>query len=66
MLADRSDRRVAILNGATIMTTSTARHIEIARAAGFDGVEVRAERLVGEPDAVGAAASCWSCGRAKS
>ena len=33
------------LNGATIMTTPTARHIEIARAAGFDGVEVRAERL---------------------
>jgi 2-keto-myo-inositol isomerase len=43
------------LNGATIMTTSTARHIEIARAAGFDGVEVRAERLVGEPDELSAA-----------
>ena len=35
------------LNGATIMTTSTARHIEVAREAGFDGVEVRTERLLG-------------------
>jgi len=34
------------LNGATIMTTPTARQVEIARAAGFDGVEVRAERLL--------------------
>ena len=32
------------------MTTPTARHIEISRAAGFDGVEVRAERLLGAPD----------------
>lgn len=44
------------LNGATIMTTPTARHIEIARAAGFDGVEVRAERLLGDPDELGRAA----------
>jgi 2-keto-myo-inositol isomerase len=37
------------LNGATIMTTPTARHVEISRLAGFDGVEVRAERLLGVP-----------------
>jgi 2-keto-myo-inositol isomerase len=37
------------LNGATIMTTATARHVEISRLAGFDGVEVRAERLLGAP-----------------
>jgi 2-keto-myo-inositol isomerase len=34
------------LNGATIMTTPTDRHVEIARQTGFDGVEVRAERLL--------------------
>jgi 2-keto-myo-inositol isomerase len=45
------------LNGATIMTTSTCRHIEVARAAGFDGVEVRAERLLGAADELGAAAA---------
>ncbi len=45
------------LNGATIMTTPTARHIEIARAAGFDGVEVRAERLLGDPDELSEAAA---------
>jgi len=44
------------LNGATIMTTSTPRQIEIARAAGFDGVEVRAERLLGADDELGEAA----------
>jgi len=38
------------LNGATIMTTPTPRQVEIARAAGFDGVEVRAERLLDAPD----------------
>ena len=45
------------LNGATIMTTRTARHIEVARAAGFDGVEVRAERLLDAPDEVREAAA---------
>ncbi|MFL5689982.1 MAG: sugar phosphate isomerase/epimerase family protein [Chloroflexota bacterium] len=50
------------LNGATIMTTSTARHIEIARAAGFDGVEVRAERLLDAPDEVREAAAVVSPG----
>jgi 2-keto-myo-inositol isomerase len=44
------------LNGATIMTTPTARHIQIARQAGFDGVEVRAERLLEAPDELDAAA----------
>jgi 2-keto-myo-inositol isomerase len=34
------------LNGATIMSTTTSRQIEVAREAGFDGVEVRAERLL--------------------
>jgi hypothetical protein len=43
------------LNGATIMTTPTARHVDIAREAGFDGVEVRAERLLGAPDELQAA-----------
>ena len=38
------------LNGATIMTTPTATHVEIARGAGFDGVEVRAERLLDARD----------------
>lgn len=45
------------LNGATIMTTPTARCIEISRAGGFDGVEVRAERLLGAPDELGEAFS---------
>ncbi len=50
------------LNGATIMTTPTDRHIEVARAAGFDGVEVRAERLLESPDEVRAAAAIVSPG----
>lgn len=50
------------LNGATIMTTSTERHVAIARAAGFDGVEVRAERLLDAPDEVRAAAEVVSPG----
>ncbi|HEU4673380.1 MAG TPA: sugar phosphate isomerase/epimerase [Candidatus Limnocylindrales bacterium] len=45
------------LNGATIMTTPTARHVEIARATGYVGVEVRAERLVGSPGEVDEAAA---------
>lgn len=45
------------LNGATIMTTPTARHVEVARSAGFDGVEVRAERLLDAPDEVREAAA---------
>jgi sugar phosphate isomerase/epimerase len=35
------------LNGATIMTTPTDSHLRIARDAGYAGVEVRAERLLG-------------------
>jgi 2-keto-myo-inositol isomerase len=38
------------LNGATIMTTRTEALLEIARDAGYVGVEIRAERLLG-PDA---------------
>jgi 2-keto-myo-inositol isomerase len=45
------------LNGATVMTTPTARLIEVAREAGFDGVEVRAERLLGARAEVRSAAS---------
>ena len=45
------------LNGATIMTTPTVRHIEIARATGFDGVEVRAERLLDATEELRAAAA---------
>jgi sugar phosphate isomerase/epimerase len=45
------------LNGATIMTTSTDRHVRIAREAGYDGVEVRAERLLIAPAEVAAAAA---------
>jgi 2-keto-myo-inositol isomerase len=45
------------LNGATIMTTATARQVEVARTTGFDGVEVRAERLLGADDELRAAAA---------
>ena len=44
------------LNGATIMSTPTARLIEIARTAGFEGVEVRAERLLEAADELDEAA----------
>lgn len=45
------------LNGATIMTTPTDRHIRIARQAGYGGVEVRAERLLEDAAEVRAAAA---------
>jgi sugar phosphate isomerase/epimerase len=45
------------LNGATIMTTTTDRHLQIARETAFDGVEVRAERLLADPEEVAAAAA---------
>jgi sugar phosphate isomerase/epimerase len=55
------------LNGATIMTTPTPRQLEIARAAGFAGIEARAERLLADAgevaattDAVRAAGEVWS------
>ena len=38
------------LNGATIMTTPTPRSLALAREAGFDGIEARAERLLDDPD----------------
>lgn len=44
------------LNGATIMTTPTELHLRIARETGYDGVEVRAERLLSAPDEVARAA----------
>jgi 2-keto-myo-inositol isomerase len=44
------------LNGATIMTTPTDRHLQIARETGYDGVEVRAERLLADPAEVSTAA----------
>jgi 2-keto-myo-inositol isomerase len=37
------------LNGATIMTTPTRRQLEVARDAGFDGIEARSERLLEDP-----------------
>jgi sugar phosphate isomerase/epimerase len=53
----RPDSRGLHLNGATIMTTPTDRHVQVARAAGYAGVEVRAERLLGAPDELRRAAS---------
>jgi 2-keto-myo-inositol isomerase len=53
----QGSRRRVYLNGATIMTTSTADSIRIARAAGFDGVELRAERLLDAPAEVAEAAA---------
>src|ERR671936_2721314 len=38
------------LNGATVMTTATDRVLEVARSAGFEGIEARAERLLERPD----------------
>ena len=54
---NQGSRRRVYLNGATIMTTSTAESIRIARAAGFDGVELRAERLLDAPGEVAEAAA---------
>ena len=55
--AERRAYRGLHLNGATIMTTPTDRHIVIARDAGYEGVEVRAERLLDAPEEVEAAAA---------
>ncbi|MDO8485340.1 MAG: sugar phosphate isomerase/epimerase family protein [Candidatus Limnocylindrales bacterium] len=44
------------LNGATIMTTPTDRHLRIARETGYEGVEVRAERLLAAPEELAASA----------
>jgi sugar phosphate isomerase/epimerase len=44
------------LNGATVMTTPTPRQVEVARAAGFAGIEARAERLLADPAEVRATA----------
>lgn len=45
------------LNGATLMTTTTPRLLEIAREAGYAGIEARTERLLGAGDEVRAAAT---------
>jgi 2-keto-myo-inositol isomerase len=42
------------LNGATIMTTPTPRSLEVARDAGYSGIEARAERLLVDPDELAA------------
>ena len=42
------------LNGATIMTTPTQLQLQIARAAGFTGIEARTERLLEDPAEVAA------------
>jgi 2-keto-myo-inositol isomerase len=49
-------RTARYLNGATIMTTATPRSLEVARDAGYSGIEARAERLVEEPDELAATA----------
>jgi 2-keto-myo-inositol isomerase len=57
MSRDEGPRRGIHLNGATIMSTPTERHIDIARQAGYAGVEVRTERLLGAPGELAAAAA---------
>jgi 2-keto-myo-inositol isomerase len=52
------------LNGATIMTTSTTDHLDVARRTGFTGVEVRAERLLADADEVQATAGMVRPGEA--
>lgn len=47
--------RQIFLNGATLMTTATERVLAIAREAGFDGIEARAERLLEYSEEVAAA-----------
>jgi 2-keto-myo-inositol isomerase len=44
------------INGATVMNTPTDRVLEVARAAGFDGIEARAERLLDHEGEVPSAA----------
>jgi 2-keto-myo-inositol isomerase len=57
VIEDGEARRGVYLNGATIMSTPTDRHIDIAREAGYAGVEVRTERLLGAPVELAAAAA---------
>ncbi len=54
---DSTSTRALYLNGATIMSTPTAQQIQIARATGFGGVEVRAERLLGADEELRVAAA---------
>jgi 2-keto-myo-inositol isomerase len=53
---DRGPKTAVYLNGATIMTTPTNLHLRIARDTGYDGIEVRAERLLADPTEVATAA----------
>lgn len=46
MTARPHPRPALHLNAATLMTTATARVLDIARRAGFDGIEARAERVL--------------------
>jgi sugar phosphate isomerase/epimerase len=55
--ADPEAGNAVYLNGATIMTTPTDRHLRIARRTGYDGIEVRAERLLIDPAEVAAVAA---------
>lgn len=48
----RPSERGIHLNGATIMTTPTPQHLEVARETGYVGVEVRAERLLGASEEI--------------
>lgn len=57
MSENAAPRRGVHLNGATIMTTPTDRHVRIAREAGYAGVEVRTERLLDAPHEVNATAA---------
>jgi 2-keto-myo-inositol isomerase len=50
------------LNGATIMTTPTPLQLEIARSAGFSGIEARAERLIQDPSETAATARAVRAG----
>lgn len=49
-------KRAIYLNGATLMTTPTQNLLEIARNAGYAGIEARAERLLKDTAEVGATA----------
>jgi 2-keto-myo-inositol isomerase len=48
--------RAVYLNGATLMTTTTPRVLEIAREIGYAGIEARAERLLLDPSEIRATA----------
>jgi 2-keto-myo-inositol isomerase len=55
-MAARRPMNARYLNGATIMTTPTPLQLELARDAGFSGIEARAERLLADHEEVSATA----------